>query len=121
MIRNILVTISLLASAVTIFGGLAQAKPATGNKGQEQVVNIEVTSAGFVPAQIKTKANQPMRLLVTRKTDRTCAKEIVIKDFGINKPLPLNQPVEITFTPSKPGQIRYACGMDMIAGVITVE
>jgi plastocyanin domain-containing protein len=59
--------------------------------------------------------------VVTRKTDRTCAKEIVIKDFGINKPLPLNQPVEITFTPTKAGSFRYACGMDMITGVITVE
>jgi plastocyanin domain-containing protein len=121
MIRNILVTISVLVSAVTVVSGLALAKPAAGNQAQERMVNIEVTSAGFVPAQVKTKANQPLRLVVTRKTDRTCPKEIVIKDFGINKPLPLNQPVEITFTPSKPGQVRYACGMDMIAGIITVE
>ena len=60
-------------------------------------------------------------MMVTRKTDRICAKDIVVKDFGINKALPLNQSVEITFTPSKPGQIRYACAMDMIAGVIVVE
>jgi plastocyanin domain-containing protein len=82
---------------------------------------MQVTSEGFVPAQVKVKAGQPVKLIVTRKTDVTCAKEIVIKDFGINKPLPLNQPVEITFTPSKKGQIRYACAMDMIAGVIIVE
>ena len=63
----------------------------------------------------------PTKLVVTRTTDRTCVKEIVIKDFVIDKPLPLNQPVEITFTPSKPGQFRYACGMNMVAGVITVE
>ena len=37
------------------------------------------------------------------------------------EPLPLNQPVEITFTPTKAGKFRYACGMDMITGVIIVE
>ncbi len=57
------------------------------------------------------KVNHSVKLVVTRKTDRTCAKEIVIKDLGINRPLPLNQPVEIIFTPKKQGQIRYACAM----------
>jgi plastocyanin domain-containing protein len=33
----------------------------------------------------------------------------------------LNQPVEITFTPSQPGQVRYVCAMDMIGGVLVVE
>jgi plastocyanin domain-containing protein len=82
---------------------------------------MEVTGEGFVPALVKVKAGQPVKLVVTRKTDRTCATEIVIKEFGINKPLPLNQPVEITFTPIKAGKLRYACAMDMIAGVIIVE
>jgi plastocyanin domain-containing protein len=62
-----------------------------------------------------------VKLVVTRKTDRTCAKEIVIKDYGINRPLPLNEPVSIEFTPRKPGQVRYACGMDMVTGVLVVQ
>jgi plastocyanin domain-containing protein len=115
-------TISMIiAVAVAVSGATAFAKGEEQKVPQEQVVTIEVTGAGFVPAQVKVKANQPVRLVVTRKTDRTCAKEIVIKDVGINKPLPLNQPVEITFTPTKKGQLRYACAMDMIAGVIVVE
>ena len=115
-------TISMIiAVAVAVSGASAFAKGKEQKMPQEQVVTMEVTGEGFVPAQVKVKANQPVKLLVTRKTDRTCAKEIVIKDFGINKPLPLNQPVEITFTPTKKGQLRYACAMDMIAGVIIVE
>jgi plastocyanin domain-containing protein len=121
MIGNILVTISVFVAAMTAVGGSALAKSANGKQAQAQVVAIEVISGGFVPAQVKVKAGQPVKLVVTRKTDRTCAKDIVIKDFGIDKPLPLNQPVEITITPSKPGQIRYACAMNMIAGVIIVE
>ena len=111
----------IIALAVAVSGASALAKGKEQRKAPEQVVTMEVTVEGFVPAQVKVKAGQPVKLVVTRKTDRTCATEIVIKDFGINKPLPLNQPVEITFTPSKKGQIRYACAMDMIAGVIMVE
>jgi plastocyanin len=86
-----------------------------------QAIEVAVTGDGFVPARIKVQKGQKVRLVVTRKTDRTCATEIVIKDQGINKKLPLNQPVTVEFTPSKSGQIRYACAMDMIAGVIVVE
>ena len=115
-------TISMIiAVAVAVSGATAFGKGKEQKVPQEQVVTIEVTDAGFVPAQVKVKATQPVKLLVTRKTARTCATEIVIKDLGINKPLPLNQPAEITFTPTKKGQLRYACAMDMIAGVIVVE
>ena len=112
---------TIIAIAVAVSGASALAKSKERKMPQEQVVTIDVTGEGFVPAQVKVKANQPVKLVVTRKSDRTCATEIVIKDFGINKPLPLNQPVEITFTPTKPGKVRYACAMDMIAGVIIVE
>jgi plastocyanin len=86
-----------------------------------QVVEISVTKSGFVPAEVKVKAGQPVKLLVTRKIEQTCAKDIVIKDFNINQPLPLNQTVEVLFTPTKPGAARFACAMDMIAGVIIAE
>ena len=86
-----------------------------------QAIEIAVTGDGFVPSSIKVQKGQPVRLVVTRKTERTCATEIVIKDQGINQKLPLNQPVTVEFTPKKTGQLRYACGMDMISGVIAVE
>ena len=86
-----------------------------------QAIEISVTADGFVPANIKVQKGQLVRLVVTRRVERTCATEIVIRDQGINQKLPLNQPVTVEFTPGKSGQIRYACGMDMISGVIVVE
>ena len=44
----------------------------------------------------------------------------MIKDLGINAPLPLDEAVTVEFTPGKSGEIRYACGMDHIAGVVFV-
>jgi len=87
----------------------------------EHVVQIEVTRKGFVPAEVKVKAGERVKLVVTRKVEKTCATEIVIKDYGIEKALPLDRPVEVAFTPKKAGKTRYACGMDMIHGVLTVE
>jgi plastocyanin domain-containing protein len=86
-----------------------------------QTIAISVTSDGFVPAEVKAKAGQPLKLVVTRQVERTCATEIVMKDLGVNQPLPLGKPVTIKVTPKKPGAYRFACGMDMIAGVLNVE
>jgi hypothetical protein len=85
-----------------------------------RVVEVAVTDDGFVPSKIKAKKGEKVRLLVTRKTDGTCAKEIVVKDHGINEPLPLGKTVTVELTPSKSGEIRYACAMDHVAGVLFV-
>jgi plastocyanin domain-containing protein len=44
-----------------------------------------------------------------------------MKDFGVKEELPLEKPVTVSVTPKKPGDYRYACGMDMVAGVLKVE
>ena len=85
-----------------------------------RTVEMAVTEDGFVPAKIKASKGEKLRLVITRKTERTCATEIVIKDHGINQPLPLHKTVMVEVTPKKSGEIRYACGMDMIDGVILV-
>ena len=84
-------------------------------------VEVSITKKGFEPDKITAKKGKPLRLVVTRRTDQTCAKEIVIADAGLRKELPLDQPVTIDFTPTKNGELRYACGMDMISGVIVVQ
>ncbi len=84
-------------------------------------VTLEVTEQGFVPANVVVAKDKPVKLVVTRKTDNTCATEIVIEDFGIRQKLPLNEPVTVTFTPKGAGPIHYACGMNMVGGVITAQ
>ncbi len=85
-----------------------------------RTVEMKVTEDGFVPSKVKALKGEKVRLVVTRKTERTCAKEIVIKGYGVNQPLPLDKPVTVELTPKASGEIKYACGMDMISGVILV-
>lgn len=99
----------------------AETKPAQAEAKPAQVIEISVTKDGFVPKEVKVKVGQPVKLLVTRKIERTCAKDIVIKDYSINQPLPLDKTVTVNFTPGKAGTTRFACAMDMMAGAIVAE
>lgn len=83
-------------------------------------VEITVTEQGFEPAEVKVPRDRPVTLVFTRKTDRTCAKDVVLPG-GTIKDLPLNTPVEITMTFTEPGPVSYHCGMNMISGTIVVQ
>jgi plastocyanin domain-containing protein len=84
-------------------------------------VTLYVTSKGFVPANVHVPAGKPVTLKVTRRTEATCATELVMAAHGIEQDLPMNETVAVTFTPEQAGELRYACGMDMITGIITVD
>ena len=88
---------------------------------QARSIELKVTDKGFEPAEIHVKKGEPLRLIVTRTTDDTCAKKLVVKDAGVRKDLPLNTAVSVELTPTKTGELRYACGMDMVSGVLLVE
>ncbi len=110
--------LTLALFAAVLLAGCAS-KSAT--PGGPQRVSIQVTDKGFQPAVVNVHAGSPVTLVVKRTESRTCATELVLKEHGINQPLPLNEEVEITFTPEHAGELTYACGMDMYHGTIRVQ
>ena len=86
-----------------------------------RVIKLEVTEAGFVPNKLKAHVGEALQLRVTRKTEKTCATEIVIPDLGVTQELPLNKAVDVPVTPDKAGKLVFGCAMGMITGAITVE
>ncbi len=104
------------SSAALAAAGIAEGTVKNGVR----TVEMSVTSDGFVPSKVKALKGEKLRLVVTRKTDKTCAQEIVIPNYGINQPLPLGKPVTVELTPKASGEITYACGMNMVTGVILV-
>jgi len=113
--------VTVLPSAATATEAAPKAAAPAAKPAAAKVIEMTVTSEGYVPDKIHVKAGEKVRLQITRKTDKTCATEIVIKDLGINQPLPLNKMVTVEFTPKKSGQLKYACGMDMISGILFVD
>ncbi len=100
---------------------LALAAPLAVHGAAPQTIDLKVTEKGFEPNRVKVAKGEPLKLVVTRKTDATCAKEITIPGENIRAELPLEKPVTLAFTPKKSGDLKYSCGMGMIGGVIEVQ
>lgn len=85
---------------------------------KNQVVELKITEKGFEPSVLSVKTDSPVTLKVTRTTDNTCATAIKVSSKKIKKELPLNKTVNIELGKLDKGEIRFACGMDMMTGSI---
>jgi plastocyanin domain-containing protein len=99
--------VAIAAVIVGIAGVAVAVAGCGGGSGVKDRVAVEVTQDGFVPKEIPAKVGQPITL--------------VFADMGIEKELPLNEAVEVTLTPDRQGELRFACDMDMVAGKLVVE
>jgi RND family efflux transporter MFP subunit len=100
------------------------ASPTTGAQAGSanlQAAKILVTEKGFEPDRVSLRAGSPARLTFVRTTDKTCGTEVVFASLNIKRTLPLNEPVAIEFTPAKTGEVAFACGMNMLKGVVVVH
>jgi plastocyanin domain-containing protein len=70
---------------------------------------------------VAVRSGAPVRITFVRTTDATCTTEVLVPTLNIKRPLPLNQPVTIEFTPQKTGEIGFVCGMGMLRGTIVVQ
>jgi plastocyanin domain-containing protein len=85
-------------------------------------VAMAVTDNGFEPDRVPAKKGQPITLVITRKTDHTCAREIVFQGQDGKTSLPLNKAVEVTYTPKASGEVKFGCAMGMmVSGVLAVS
>jgi hypothetical protein len=109
-----------LAVMVKFSAAAAQADAAPAPAGP-QAVSLSLTDQGFTPDHTGVKKGEPVSLVITRTTDKACAKTIDIHGYGIKRKLPLNAAVTIKFTPKKNGEIKYSCGKGKSSGVLSVE
>jgi hypothetical protein len=86
-----------------------------------QEAKVLVTQQGYEPEKLMLRAGVPARITFVRTTDKTCGTEVVFPSLNITRPLPLNEPVVIEFTPNATGEIGFVCGMDMLRGSVVVQ
>jgi plastocyanin domain-containing protein len=79
-------------------------------------VEVAVTEDGFVPNKIPAKAGEQLTLVITRKTDKTCATEILFHGQEGKTALPVDKAVEVNYTPKQSGIVRFGCAMGMMVG-----
>jgi plastocyanin domain-containing protein len=94
----------------------------TGAVGTDGVrkVPIEVVKDGYSPDRIPGKPGEKLTLVFTRKVDGHCYEELKTPD-GKLVALPKDKPIEIPVTVPQEGEVRFACGMDMLSGVVVAE
>jgi len=83
-------------------------------------VAITVVEAGYSPDRIPGKPGEKLSLVFTRKVDGHCYEQVKTPD-GKLVDLPKDKPVEIAVTVPQDGEVKFACGMGMIEGVVVAE
>lgn len=84
-------------------------------------VEVQVDAAGYEPSRVHAEAGQKLTMVFTRTADEGCGQKVVIPDLDIEKDLPLNEPVQVSFTPETAGTLVFTCGMGMYDGKIVVK
>ena len=116
--------LGLRPMATTASTGTATATPPASSGSDTadiQSARILVNEQGFEPPKVTLRAGTPVRLTFVRTTDKTCGTEVVFPSLNVKRALPLNGPVVIEFTPAKPGEVAFACGMNMFRGTVVVQ
>ena len=84
-------------------------------------VRITVTDDGFEPAIARVERGRAVTLVFTRRSDRTCATDVVFENGGPRVDLPLGEAVRVDLPALAADSLGYACGMGMYQGKIVAK
>ncbi|MBV6622583.1 MAG: cupredoxin domain-containing protein [Rivularia sp. (in: Bacteria)] len=88
----------------------------------KEVQEVTITvDGGYEPNQIVVETGQPVRLNFLRRDASSCLEKVLVPDFHIAQDLALNQITTVEFTPQKPGEYAFSCGMNMYRGKILAQ
>lgn len=113
-------SISENVSAVLSKGSANADKTKDADLVTSQIAEINVTSYGYSPNRIRVKKNQPVKLVLKSKDAYSCASAFRIPSLKIARNLQPDGEEIIEFTPTRAGNIVFACSMGMYRGVIEV-
>jgi Cu+-exporting ATPase len=76
---------------------------------------------GYSPDVIRVEAGTPVRLTFDRQESGDCTSRVVFPDLQLSQALPAFKQTAVEFTPTEPGELAFACGMNMVHGRLIVE
>jgi Cu+-exporting ATPase len=100
------------------FGPKPTAEAAVEGGAQEVRVTVR---GGYSPNRIRVRAGMPVRLLFDRQESGDCTSKVVFADFGVAADLPAFAQTSVELPAMSVGEHGFACGMNMIHGVVLVE
>jgi plastocyanin domain-containing protein len=112
--------VGLIGLVLWYFFGERESVAAAVNAGGVQEIDVSV-NGGYSPDVIAVKRGVPVRLNFYRDETSSCSEQVIFSDFGIARDLPAFKTTAIEFTPDKPGEFPFTCGMNMLHGKLVVE
>lgn len=109
-----------LAETLGVSGAPAADTSAASTADGRQTVEITARADSYSPGNVRARAGLPTTLVVHSDNVRGCIQSFVIPDRDVEKILPPQGDTTIDLGVLEPGQLRYACGMGMYTGLITV-
>lgn len=80
-----------------------------------------VVRGGYSPGRILAHAGVPLRLVFDSQESGDCTSRVVFPDFGVSADLPAFAETSVELRRASPGEFGFACGMNMIHGILTVD
>ncbi|MFD0704188.1 HAD-IC family P-type ATPase [Alloscardovia venturai] len=115
-----IIVAALITAALLWFFFAPQKGGKTTVTGHTQHIDVEV-NGGYSPALIQAEAGKPLTIHFDRKETGECTSHVVFSDLGIDATLPGNRTTAVTLPPLKAGDYPFACGMNMIHGMLRVS
>ena len=88
--------------------------------GERQSATITV-KGGYSPAVVSMRAGTPITLAFDRQETGECTSHVVFADLGLDAMLPGNATTDVELPALPPGEYPFACGMNMVHGMLKVE
>lgn len=115
-------TLGLAAIVWVLWYFLFSSGPAVTARLARGVQEVRVTvKGGYTPDTIVVRAGSPVRLQFYRDETADCSERVVFEDFDIDVSLPAFETTVVEFTPTRAGEFRFRCGMNMLKGLLVVE
>ena len=90
--------------------------------GGPERLRVEVTGAGFVPAQLAVPRNHPAVITFERMTDKTCGTDVVFPRLHRGYDLPLHKEVTVELSAADIADtLKFNCSMDMLHGMLVAK
>ena len=116
----------IVAAALTwlvlrfFFGTQKATAGAMDASGERQSATITV-KGGYSPAVVSMRAGTPITLAFDRQETGECTSHVVFADLGLDAMLPGNATTDVELPALPPGEYPFACGMNMVHGMLKVE
>ena len=118
LVWSILVAVALTAFIVWFFFAPRKAHKAQVSQGM-QTAHV-VVRGGYEPSLIEVKAGTPIVLDFDRKESGECSSHVVFPELGIDRTLQAFAHTEVRLPALAPGEYPFACGMNMLHGMLRV-